>query len=352
MPSGLELREAGGRSMDARTSFAAGDRGTISARMFPEGIRLNMWRELFGRQFLRLDIDPLDDEPFRFDADYVSLPGLSLSSGTISSVSCTRTSQLVDDRNDDIVLLIPQAGKVEAHERGKEAVVSSGGALVRRSCETGKTNSTSGHYLTLSVPQAAVAMQIGDFSHFGFAVLPDGNQTLRLLRNYLQMLLDCRPVPAAPDEAGQGMGEMIARHVHEMIGLLLGTSRDEWEDSGLPGGGLFAARIAAIRSEVSRNATNPDFSVHDVAHQLGISPGYIRKLLASGNQRFTDLVRSTRLDLAHRMLLTPHRRHVDITQIAYESGFNDISYFNRCFRQRFGATPSEVRNGLTASNGD
>ncbi|RUX33774.1 helix-turn-helix domain-containing protein, partial [Mesorhizobium sp. M7A.F.Ca.CA.002.09.1.1] len=32
-----------------------------------------------------------------------------------------------------------------------------------------------------------------------------------------------------------------------------------------------------------------------------------------------------------------------ITAIAYEAGFNDLSYFNRAFRRRYDATPSDVR---------
>jgi AraC-like DNA-binding protein len=32
-----------------------------------------------------------------------------------------------------------------------------------------------------------------------------------------------------------------------------------------------------------------------------------------------------------------------IGTIAYEAGFGDLSYFNRAFRRRYGATPSNIR---------
>ena len=32
-----------------------------------------------------------------------------------------------------------------------------------------------------------------------------------------------------------------------------------------------------------------------------------------------------------------------ISSVAFEVGFGDLSYFDRVFRQRYGATPSEVR---------
>jgi AraC-like DNA-binding protein len=43
------------------------------------------------------------------------------------------------------------------------------------------------------------------------------------------------------------------------------------------------------------------------------------------------------------MLADP--RHADraISTIVYDAGFGDLSTFNREFRRRFGATPSDVR---------
>lgn len=32
-----------------------------------------------------------------------------------------------------------------------------------------------------------------------------------------------------------------------------------------------------------------------------------------------------------------------ISDIAFACGFNDLSYFNRCFRRRFGLTPTAAR---------
>jgi AraC-like DNA-binding protein len=31
------------------------------------------------------------------------------------------------------------------------------------------------------------------------------------------------------------------------------------------------------------------------------------------------------------------------TSVAFDAGFGDVSYFNRSFRRRFGATTSEIR---------
>ena len=43
------------------------------------------------------------------------------------------------------------------------------------------------------------------------------------------------------------------------------------------------------------------------------------------------------------MLTSPQGDSMKISDIAYACGFNEVSYFNRCFRRRFGASPTQFR---------
>ncbi len=49
------------------------------------------------------------------------------------------------------------------------------------------------------------------------------------------------------------------------------------------------------------------------------------------------------------LLCDPKWRHRKIADIAAEAGFNDLSYFNRAFRRRYGATPSDLRAAASSS---
>ena len=50
-----------------------------------------------------------------------------------------------------------------------------------------------------------------------------------------------------------------------------------------------------------------------------------------------------RLGLAHGMLCDARQRHRSISDIAMASGFGDLSWFNACYRQQYGMTPSASR---------
>ena len=52
-----------------------------------------------------------------------------------------------------------------------------------------------------------------------------------------------------------------------------------------------------------------------------------------------------RLQKARAMLADPRHDGLKVSDVAYACGFNDISYFNRSFRRRFGASPLHYRGG-------
>jgi len=66
-------------------------------------------------------------------------------------------------------------------------------------------------------------------------------------------------------------------------------------------------------------------------------------LFETDGTTFSEFLLGQRLALAYRMLTGPRSGNRPIGSIALDVGFNDLSYFNRTFRRRFGATPSDVR---------
>jgi AraC-like DNA-binding protein len=59
----------------------------------------------------------------------------------------------------------------------------------------------------------------------------------------------------------------------------------------------------------------------------------------------TEYVTDRRLARAYAMLTDGRNGGLPISSVAFEVGFTDHPYFNRCFRRRYGASPSEVRAG-------
>jgi len=102
-------------------------------------------------------------------------------------------------------------------------------------------------------------------------------------------------------------------------------------------------RCDTVLRAIESRSSDPNLNAIAVAKMLGITPRYVHLLLEDTGKSFTHHVLARRLERAAALLRDPRWRHRRIAEIAAEAGFADLSYFNRAFRRRYGATPSAVR---------
>lgn len=103
-------------------------------------------------------------------------------------------------------------------------------------------------------------------------------------------------------------------------------------------------RLTHVLNILQRRFTEADFSAHALAAEAGLSERYINELLYEAGASFSARLLELRLRKAIDLLAQPG--HHRISDIACTCGFNDLSYFNRCFRRRFGLTPTAARGPL------
>jgi signal transduction histidine kinase/DNA-binding response OmpR family regulator len=90
---------------------------------------------------------------------------------------------------------------------------------------------------------------------------------------------------------------------------------------------------------ITENMEDPEFSVEDFASRMAMSHVQLhRKLVALTGQPANRLIRTVRLTKAAQLI---KNKSATITEIAYEVGFNNLSWFARCFHEQFGLSPSE-----------
>jgi len=107
--------------------------------------------------------------------------------------------------------------------------------------------------------------------------------------------------------------------------------------------GARAARREAILREIERRSGDPGLSAATIAIVLGVTPRYVHLLLEETGHSFSHHVLKQRLEKAAALLRDPRWKDRRVADIAAETGFTALSYFNRAFREHFGATPSDVR---------
>jgi AraC-like DNA-binding protein len=166
-------------------------------------------------------------------------------------------------------------------------------------------------------------------------LLPADTPGLLTLKGYLQSIVD------APVDADAPMMRLMSNQLQALCLLLM---RSAWPGSAVRGP---AAWSHAARAVVAQGLGEPGLDERGVAARLGISGSYLRKLFAEEGG-FAAYLRHERLQRAWLMLRDPLCTTMRVIDIGEACGFGDLSTFNRQFRRRFGATPTQVREAAIA----
>jgi DNA-binding response OmpR family regulator len=90
---------------------------------------------------------------------------------------------------------------------------------------------------------------------------------------------------------------------------------------------------------VEENMDNAEFGIHEFCLAVNMSRSNAhRKLKALTDQSTTEFIRAIRLKRAANLLL---QKTGSVSEIAYTTGFINLSYFTRCFKEVYGMLPSE-----------
>lgn len=97
--------------------------------------------------------------------------------------------------------------------------------------------------------------------------------------------------------------------------------------------------VEKLRTLITRNLHNPDFSVEDLGDKVGLSRVQLyRKTKALCGYSPNELLRIARMKKAASLLASTEKT---ISEVSFEVGFNSPSYFAKCFREYFGENPTD-----------
>lgn len=100
------------------------------------------------------------------------------------------------------------------------------------------------------------------------------------------------------------------------------------------------AKMKLIMKYIETNYMNK-ITIADIAAEVGLSQSHFMKYFKNTmGTSFIDYLNEYRLTMASRLLLSSDATVLNISE---EVGFDNLSYFNRSFKKRFGQTPSTYR---------
>lgn len=328
------------RTVGGPLSVSIGTAGVPPLRFstddLPARDRVAIWREVYGKTILRLDIDPLADRSFKADIRLHALPGLKIAAGTIGGTRDQRTRASLADGNDDLGMALNASGISIVSQYGREVTLGDGDGVLMSCGEPGSiTRPAPSSYIGLRIPRTVLMRLVPSAEDKIGRLIPASLGILSLLSIYLAALIDNSEI-ASPE-----FQHLAVAHVYDLVALALGATQGASMAAEIRG--VRAARLAAVKVDIRKNFCNRGLNLEALSGRHRVTPRYIQRLFEEDGTSFTEFVLHQRLHHAHRLLTHPGFADRTVSVIAFDSGFGDLSYFNRAFRRIFGATPSDIR---------
>ena len=97
--------------------------------------------------------------------------------------------------------------------------------------------------------------------------------------------------------------------------------------------------LTHLMDYIESNWNKPNFNVSNFSIEMGYSKSQLyRKLKNLTGKSSNNFIREFRL---HKALSLLHKQRGNISEIAYETGFNSPAYFSKCFLDKYGILPSK-----------
>lgn len=117
------------------------------------------------------------------------------------------------------------------------------------------------------------------------------------------------------------------------------TPKEAEEDSENINTSYFIRRLKEV---VEKRLGDSELSVEDLATDMNLSRVQLyRKVKTITGSSPVDLLRTARLNRGYQLLLTTDK---SVSEVAYDVGFTAPSYFTKCFKEKYGQLPGEVRS--------
>ncbi len=249
-------------------------------------------------------------------------------------IEYSRTARQVrEDPDGDYRLLLPLTGGIVLRQDGQEARLTPGtGTLVSFDSPFDCLQDATTQAYILTIPAREVDSPLNRKSP-----LATGLDLTRGLGRVVGSMLN--DLYAERDALTDAQFDAVSDRVVELL-CMLATGDDRPDTTG-----QLSDVETMVRRYVRDHAADPALTGTSMARALGWSLRQIQLALQRAGTTPRDLIREERLRLVRERLQCGDCEHLTITDLAYASGFSSASALSTAFRQRYGLSPREMRNG-------
>jgi AraC-like DNA-binding protein len=287
----------------------------------------------------RFAVEPVAGARGRVDGD-VSTLRVSRFETAIVSLDAKRVfrdrSMIRSDPGEHLFLLIQDKGQCQIHQNDASVLLTPGDMYLVDSSRSSEFFYDGMHSRQVSIhlPRDEMLHRFGEICLGGIGI--DRSDPLFLsMRAVLAKIFTEDNAAVAPS-----LGEAFL----SLLGAYFRCVEHQESQSSAAANSVLSRALTAIE----RSAGDPAFGPQELAEQLQVAPRTLQRHFGAIGETASKRILSVRLETARARLnaLGESQGRQTVAAVAYDCGFNDLSYFYRAFRERFGIPPGDMRKNV------
>jgi AraC-like DNA-binding protein len=298
------------------------------------------WRDLICDVFINLDCSTAQERSFGGRIQTQAMAEIEVSTMEADAMRLVRTKGHIARAGDDHFLIVLQGGgTMVSQQDGRESTLSEGDCALFDSARPYVASfERSFRHVVLKVSRGLMRSRYGPIEGFSGLRIPGDRGMGRVASRFLQSLPEnlAHMSPASASRAAAVSLDLVAAAIADL------SASAPASDTAVR-----VARRVQIKDYIESHLCDPELSLSSVAAGLQISARYVNDVFEGEDTSVVRHIWSRRLERCHALLRDPAQSARSIGSIAFGLGFNNMSHFSRCFRLRYGMSPSEYRAEAT-----
>ncbi|GAA6210227.1 helix-turn-helix domain-containing protein [Cognatishimia sp. WU-CL00825] len=297
--------------------------------------RLAYWQDAACDAYLPIACKSKAGTAFHGRIALTRLSRLNLSVINASQQTVSRDRSLIARNADPFFMVsVPIGLSCKLSQQGREALLSPGDFAIYSTTEPYQLDCPEGvNQLVFQLPYDDLLARLPNAEALTARRVDGQNPLNRMAYAHL------RQYAAVLEGQTTQVQHLLQDTVLDLIAASLATIHPAQHELSRPQ----AMSLMRAKQFIRTNLGDYDLDPTRVATATGVSRRSLRRLFAESGTSLSTYIRDARLDRAAEDLRSPLCVNLSISEIAVKWGMDNFPHFTRCFKARFGVTPTAFR---------
>lgn len=302
---------------------------TFDIRGLPDTQRYQFWQEAICETYLTVDCQLLGDAPLEGVIDAYPFGDLELSQVYTPAMNYVRGDRELKRSDEEYFqLILAVEGDVIIEQREIQSRIKPGEMVIYSSTERSKCICPNGAYTrVIKIPRTLLEDRMGRVDQISATVLHSTTPLGMLARNLIPNCL----------ETAHSTNDVDNRTSNGVLDILTSAIEASLPSASTP---KQSHALLKVKKHIEQCFADPELDVLRIAEFNNMSVRTLNRLFAAEGTTTMRWVWTRRLAHSHKML--SEGRASQVSQVAFDCGFNDLSHFSKVFKNRYGVTPQKI----------